>query len=271
MNDSHSPDRERDHHLWSAKKWSMVTPPMRPSARELAFTERELAGAGFGRGASALILGSTPELRSLALKSGLLTTGCDIDADFWRAMTLLRTTDGPEEFIHSNWLDIGEDRLFDIILADCALPMLGIEDCRRLVFKISGWLRDGGVSMQRIQWANESLTLDSIDSAMEAYREDPPGISLNLYLIFLCESLRNLRHPEMTNREFFESVVSPRLLPEEVERLRPFAVDRKFHYPRRDDLMALLESKFTIVSEERSAGPGVWDTASVVVLKNKDR
>jgi hypothetical protein len=271
MNDSNSPDRERDHHLWSAKKWSMVTPPMRPSARELAIIEGELSGAGFGPGASALILGSTPELRSLALKIGLTATGCDLDADFWQAMTLLRTVDGPEEFIHSNWLDIGDDRLFDVVLGDFALSMLGFEDCSRLVPKIAGWLRNAGVSIQRIQWANESLTLDSIDSAMKAYREDPPGISLNLYLIFLAESLRNLHRPDMTNREFFESAVFPRLLPEEVERLRPFAVDRKFHYPRRDQIMALLESRFTIVREEMSSGPGVWGTASVVVLKVKDR
>ncbi len=271
MNESDAYDRERDLQLWSAKKWSMVTPPMRPSARELAVFEREIAGAGIGPGAEALILGATPELRSLALRLGLRTTGCDVDRNFWQAMTLLRTAEGPEGFVHSNWLEFQADRSFDVILADCALSMLGLEDCRTLVSRIPGWLRDDGFSIQRVLWANEDLTLDSIDAAMKAYRETPPGISLNLYLIFLAESLRNIQNPDMTNREFFEARVFPRLEPAEIELLKPFVMDRKFHYPRRKDLLAIIESRFEIVREEKSFGPGIWGTASVVVLKKRRR
>jgi hypothetical protein len=89
---------------------------MQPSPRELAFTERALIGAGLRNGAAALILGATPELRSLALKHGLKTTGCDIDGNFWHATTRLRTVEGREELIHSSWLDLPVDRRYDVDL-----------------------------------------------------------------------------------------------------------------------------------------------------------
>ena len=262
-------DRERELHLWSAKKWSFVTPPMRPSAAELAFYEKALIEFCPGERANALILGATPELRSLALKHRLRTTGCDIDAGFWRAMTLLRTIEGEEEFIHGNWLEMAEDLCFDVILGDCALAMLSWEDDRLLVPKIHALLGDGGVSIQRLLTANEALTPNDIGPAMEAYRKDGQGLSLNLYLIFLAESLRNLFHPQMTNREFFESTVFPHLTPAEIERQRPFLIERKFTYPRRTDLEALLERHFTVVRTAESAGPGVWGTAWMCVLKKK--
>lgn len=73
---------------------------MRPAAAELAFYEKALIEFCPGKGAKALILGATPERRSLALKHGLRTTGCDVDAGFWHAMSFLRTVEGEEEFIH---------------------------------------------------------------------------------------------------------------------------------------------------------------------------
>jgi hypothetical protein len=269
MNENNAEGRERDLRLWSAKKWSMVTPPMRPSPRELAFTERALIGAGLRNGAAALILGATPELRSLALKHGLKTTGCDIDEGFWHAMTLLRTVEGREEFIRSNWLDLPGDRRYDVILGDCALSMLSWEDCQALISKLSTLLNHDGFSIQRLQTANEELSLDSIGPAMDSYRRNDPGISLNLYLVFLAESVRNLTRPEMTNREFFETMIFPHLTPGEIERLRPFLMDRKFTYPRQNDLMALIQPHFMIVGEEMSSGPGIWDTARMVVLKKR--
>jgi hypothetical protein len=262
-------DRERELHLWSAKKWSFVTPPMRPSAAELAFYEKALLEASLPEGASALILGATPELRSLALKHRLRTTGCDIDAGFWHAMTLLRTVGGEEEFIHGNWLDIPGESRFDVILGDCSLMMLSWEDCRALVPKLWALLKDGGVSIQRLLTANEALTLDDIGPAMEAYRKDGQRLALNLYLIFLVESLRNLYRPEMTNREFFESAVFPHLTPAEIELQRPFIIERKFTYPQRTDLEALLERHFTVVRTEESFGPGIWGVAWMSVLKKK--
>jgi hypothetical protein len=264
-------DRERDLQLWSAQKWAKVTPPMRPSAGELAFVERVLLEAKPRPGATALILGATPELRSLALKHRLKTAGCDIDENFWHAMTLLRTVEGEEEFIHANWLDIDRDRRFDFILGDCAFTMLSWEDTETLVPRLHEVLANGGVSVQRILTADEALTAASIGPAMEEFRESGPGISLNLYLFFLAGSIQNTYYPEMMNREFFESIVFPYLREEEAASLRPFLIDRKFNYPPRDKMMSLLERYFTIVEEEPCSGPGTWGTASMFVLKKKVR
>jgi len=264
-------DREKDLKLWSIKKWQSVTPPMRPSQEEMASFEKALIDSGLKEGAEALILGATPELRSLTLKLKLKTTGCDIDKEFWEAMTFLRTFEGAEEFIHGNWLDLDEDRQYDFILADCSLTMLSWEEIQILVPKLRSLLKDGGLSIQRILNANPNLDLDSISEAMDSYRKDNPGISLNLYLYFLAESLRNTLQPEMTTREFFEAFVFPRLKPEETDKLKPYLVDRKFSYPPREDLLTLIEESFVVVSEVKSSGPGLWDTAWIYVLKKKSQ
>jgi len=220
-------------------------------------------------GMSALILGSTPELRSLALKHRLATTGCDIDDGVWMALTSLRTFEGEESFIHGNWLNLTESVRYDVILADCSFNMLTWDEMSILAAKVRALLKEDGVSIQRIQAAPESLTLDMIGQAVASYRREGHKMPLFFYIIFLGEALRNLYRPEMTNREFFEWAVFPHLTPEEGARMRPALVDRKFGYLKWADMRALLERHFTIVREEKSTEPGIWDTASIFVLKRK--
>jgi len=267
--DSVSP-QAREHYLkFFAQRWAAVTPPMRPSGEELVRYEKAILGTNPHDGATALILGSTPELRSLALKHRLKTTGCDIDDGVWSALTSLRTTEGEEDFIHGNWLNLPESRQYDFILGDCSFNMLTWDEMQKLAAKVRALLKEDGVSIQRIQAAPESLTLDTIGKAVDAYRRSGFKMPLFFYLIFLCEALRNVFRPEMNNREFFESMVFPHLTPEEAAQMRPALVDRKFGYPKWKDMLALLERHFTIVHEEKSTEPGIWDTASVFVLKRK--
>lgn len=242
---------------------------MRPSPAELVRYERALLGAKPRQGATALILGSTPELRSLALKYGLATTGCDIDDGVWKALTSLRTVAGEESFIHGNWLNLPETDGYDFILGDCSFNMLPWEQMQILAAKIQVLLPADGVSIQRIQAAPESLTLGMIEQAVLSYRRNNFPMPLFFYLIFLCEALRNLYRPELNNREFFEGTVLPCLTPEEAAQMRPALIDRKFYYPKWQDMRALLGRHFSIVSEEKSTEPGIWDTASIFVLKKK--
>ena len=252
-----------------AQRWAAVTPPMRPSREELVRYEKAILGAKPRDGATALILGATPELRSLALKHRLETTGCDIDDGVWKALTSLRTVEGEEDFIQGNWLNLPESRRYDFILGDCSFNMLTWDEMQKLAAKVRALLKEDGVSIQRIQAAPESLTLESIGQAAAAYRRGGFKMSLYFYLIFLGEALRNLFRPEMNNREFFESVVFNYLTPDEAAQMRPALIDRKFGYPKWKDMLALLERHFTIIHEEKSTEPGIWDTASVFVLKRK--
>ena len=242
---------------------------MRPSREELVRYEKAVLEVKPRHSSTALILGSTPELRSLALKHHLETTGCDIDDGVWKALTSLRTVEGEEDFIHGNWLNLPESRRYDFILGDCSFNMLTWDEMKKLAAKVRTLLKEDGVSIQRIQAAPESLTLESIGQAAIAYRRGGFEISLFFYLIFLCEALRNLFRPEMNNREFFESVVFNYLTPDEAAQIRPALLDCKFGYPKWKDMLALLERRFRIVREEKSTEPGIWDTASVFVLKRK--
>jgi len=265
------PDREKDFHLWSAKKWSFVTPPMRPAPEDLAFYEEALLESKPAAGGTALILGATPELRSLALKFGLRPAGCDVDADFWQAMTYLRTVEGEEDFIHGDWLDLPAVPRYDIILADCSLTMLEWKKMEVFVPRLRAMLKRGGISVQRIQHANDRLTMEHIVPALESYRRDDSSMSISLYLTFLVESLRNSYHPRMTYREFNEAFVLPHLTPDEAGRLRPMLVDRRFFYPPRKNFMALLEESFVVSRIRECTGPGVWGTAEMVVLGPRDK
>jgi hypothetical protein len=267
--DSISP-QAREHYLkFFAQRWAAVTPPMRPSREELVRYEKAMLRAKPRDGATALILGATPELRSLVLKYHLATTGCDIDDNVWKALTSLRTVEGEEDFIHGNWLNLPESRQYDFILGDCSFNMLTWDEMQKLAAKVRALLKEDGVSIQRIQAAPESLTLEMIGQAVAAYRRGGFEMPLFFYLIFLGEALRNLFRPEMNNREFFESFVLPHLTPEETARMRPALVDRKFGYAKWKDMRALLERHFTIIHEEKSTEPGIWDTASIFVLRRK--
>jgi len=267
--DSVSP-QAREHYLKQfAQRWAAVTPPMRPSPAELVRYEQALLESKPRQGATALILGSTPELRSLALKHALVTTGCDIDDGVWKALTSLRTVAGEESFIHGNWLNLPESSRYDFILCDCSFNMLPWEQMQILAAKIQVLLPAGGVSIQRIQAAPESLTLGMIEQAVLSYRRNNFPMPLFFYLIFLCEALRNLYRPELNNSEFFESFVFPQLTPQEKAQIRPALVDRKFYYPKWQDMRTLLGRHFSIVSEQKSTEPGIWDTASIFVLKRK--
>ena len=260
----------REHYLRQfAQRWAAVTPPMRPSEVEMARYEKALLEARPRRSATALILGATPELRSLALKYHLAATGCDIDDNVWKALTILRTVEGEEGFIHGNWLNLPESPRYDFILGDCSFNMLTWDEMQILAAKVRALLKDNGVSIQRIQAAPETLTLDRIEPAVASYRRGGLKMPLFFYLIFLCEALRNLFRPEMNNRKFFESFVLPHLTAEEAAQMRPALVDRKFGYARWKDMRALLESQFAIAHEDKSTEPGIWDTASIFVLKRR--
>jgi hypothetical protein len=262
-------DSAQEQYLRIAERWSAVTPPVRPTAEDLACFEQALLDARLGRGAPALILGSTAELRSLAHKHGLATTCCDVDKDVWIAVSGLRTVVGEETFIHGNWLDLTPSPRYDLILGDCSLNMLTLEEIEVLVPRLEALLNPGGVCLQRINVRNESLTLDSIRQAIHSYRSDGCAVPLFAYLVFLGESLRNEHHPEMTMRQFLESFVYPHLTPDELAPMKPMAIDWSFGYPRPRDMMALLKRHFAVTNVQKSAGPGTWDTTSIYTLKKR--
>ncbi|MEM9459448.1 MAG: class I SAM-dependent methyltransferase [Myxococcota bacterium] len=248
-----------------AARWATMTPPIRPSREDQARFARALDDAPLPRDARVLLLGSTPELRSMVLERGHRLTGCDIDDLFWHAMARLRTTDGPETFIHGNWLDLVEGH-YDLVLGDCAFNMLGWDDMGRLVPKIAALLDRGGRAIFRIQARNPDHDLRTLEDAIADFPAERTGQAFLVAHHFLVESLRSTLHPEMTNRQFYEAVVSRFLSPEQLQRLLPLTRDKRNFYPEMSALQALLRRDFEIAHQQPCPSPGAWDTAHLFVL-----
>jgi len=216
-------------------------------------------------GADALLLGSTPELRSLVAEHGLRLTGADIDPVFWEAMGRLggRPDDG---FIAGDWLDLPEGRTWDVILGDCALNMLPWPRMQVMIARLARMLPAGGTALFRLQAIDPTIELDTLRAA---FADWPGPRTTRGFLVahhFLVESLRNATRPELTNRAFFEAVVAELLTPDELRALSPLLRDRRNCYPPLGDLIAALEAHFEIVDRQPCLDPGAGATASFFVL-----
>lgn len=262
-------DGAQAQYLAIARRWSAITPPVRPSAEDVGCFERAILESRLGDGASALILGSTPELRSLAHTHRLATTCCDIDKNVYVAVSTLRTAQGEETFIHENWLNLTPPPQYDLIVGDLSLNMLTPQQIEELVPRLAALLSAGGVCVQRVNVVDENLTLDSIGPAIELCRRAAFAPPLLNHLTFLVESLRNDHFPEMTMGQFFEELLYPRLVDGESEHLKPLAVRMKFGFLRPDAMAALLSRHFVVTRTARSEGPGTWQTTRIYTLRKK--
>jgi len=223
--------------------------------------------ANMPEGAHVLLLGSTPELRTLVAAHGHRLTGCDVDDAFWHAMSRLCTASGPEEFIHCNWLELPAEGTYDLVLGDCALNMLNWEDMGRMVPRLARMLRAGGRAVFRIQASNPTLSLGTLAEAIEGYPRARTERAFLVALHFLVESLRSTLHPELTNREFYETVVSRFMEPDELRQLLPLTRDRRNFYPQLSALEALFQQDFEVIEHAPCSGPEAWGTTHLFVLE----
>lgn len=251
-----------------AQRWRNMPVGIRPPQLDITIYEQAILVANPQPDATVLLLGSTPELRDLALRLKLKLTGCDVDATFWQAMSRLVSAEGEEAFIHTNWLELSPDHQYDFIIGDCPLNMLTWGEIRELVPKLREMLTSDGRMILRLQSANGQLTMDTLKQAITDYSQERTGRSFLAHLHCLTESLRNIHSPEQTRREFYESVVFQYLNPEERESLRPMLRDRRNCYPDHQDLNDLLLQNFEILQCEPSAAP-TWGTANIYVLQSK--
>lgn len=106
-------------------QWARRKPPARPSAGDLAQYEATLPNeSALGYPPCCLILGCTPELRSLAHRRGLRVVCADSDGLMFEAMGSMVEPRRREEFLHTDWFDISGDRLYDIVLGDGSFNMV---------------------------------------------------------------------------------------------------------------------------------------------------
>ena len=174
-----------------AEFWGRLKPPTRPSAGDLAQYEATLrAEPERGHPASCLILGSTPELRSLAHRRGYRVVCADSDGLMFEALTSMVQPGGPEEFLHTDWLEISGDRRYDIVLGDGAVNMVPIERLGEFLGAMARVTEPGGAAVLRVHLQTDP-PFASIEEIVAWYRRDHrgkpffPAIRTPLYMLLM--------------------------------------------------------------------------------------
>lgn len=140
-----------------AKNWHLFLPPARPSQGEMAQYEQAILSyvKGF-KNINWGLLGSTPELRSLAAKYHREILCIDKDRDVFETLRALVNLRYPEKFLCSDWLAVKEMKPVDIFFADGSMNMLPPVNHKIFFKKIHNWLTPHGWLFIRIHLAGAS-------------------------------------------------------------------------------------------------------------------
>jgi hypothetical protein len=139
-------------HEWNAERarnWHLFRPPARPSPGEVsryAAALRDAAGAGpWG------LLGSTPELRSLAAGANRPLICIDRDPDVFTTLrSLVTVLGGDERFVCSDWVAAELPEPLSVVMGDGSINMLPPERHESFLSAVHGMLEPGGLALLRV-------------------------------------------------------------------------------------------------------------------------
>jgi hypothetical protein len=144
-----------------ARHWHLFLPPARPSHGELRHYERAaLAEVTAAAGAWAL-LGSTPEIRSLATRRRQSLTCIDVDAGVFDALAALVEPRCTARLVCADWLAAEWDAPFDVVFADGSVNMLPPDEQEILLQRAHAMLVPGGLALFRVHLATEPRFRDA--------------------------------------------------------------------------------------------------------------
>lgn len=133
-------------------RWDRFLPPARPSSDEVEHYRRLALGhADAGRGWA--LLGSTPEIRSLAARHDRQLTAIDSDPDVFDALASLVEPSCTAQLICTDWLELEPEPSWDVVFGDGALNMLPPGSHEPLLQQVHAMLAPGGVALIRVHIA----------------------------------------------------------------------------------------------------------------------
>lgn len=155
-----------DHWPLHARRWSLVGPPLRPCAEDVAITQAEVAPLGDAP-VHALVLGVTPELVALRLPAGSTVTAIDRSP----AMIASLFVAAPDRrALVGDWLSLPLPHAsIDLVVGDGVCSLLAVEDYGALAAELARVLRPGGRVVLRLFAAPaRAETLDDVRAALPA-------------------------------------------------------------------------------------------------------
>lgn len=159
-----------------AQVWKRFTPLIRPSERGLRIYAQHLEQARNKGAGAVLVLGATPELRSLALHRGFKVVYADRDPLMIQAMNLLMDYSGVdgtlETSLECDWLRIPHKlSTFKVVLGDSSLNHLSMGQMETLLAKLGGLITDSGSLCLRVITYPRSRKQSTVEEIFTAYRE----------------------------------------------------------------------------------------------------
>ena len=141
-------------HTWNeerARNWHLFRPPARPSRGEVLHYAAALVDAP--RATPWGLLGSTPELRSLAGSERKPLVCIDRDPMVFSVLGELVTTPGAETFVCSDWLSATAPAPLSAVMGDGSINMLPPECHEGFLSRVHGMLAPGGLALLRVHVA----------------------------------------------------------------------------------------------------------------------
>lgn len=255
-------DEQHDVEETFIKLWGSIGEPQRPSEAVKAFYARWLDKARQKGDKYVLVLGSTPEIRDIALSRGMIPVCCDLSRPIWEKMTSLMAESGEEEFIQCNWLEIPPDRTYRYIAGDNSTVFLSPEQQELLIRRLAGILDEGGVLALRVNITPYSRDMSAFTDALELYRQgkwDGSDESFFNSLVILTTSLGAEHYPSMGKFELFDRVLRAYMSDDEYAKIAPHCHKFKSYAPPKSQLEELFARHLRIVDVMKQEGQMYWD------------
>src|SRR3989338_9973920 len=162
-----------DKYKWdgiAARIWRYSRTPSRPHKSDIAFIEGIIKNLIRHKKPKVLILGSTPELRDICIKYGLIPTVVDYSRYNFKHLKGQMKRRGKEILVVQDWRKMNLNKKFDIILGDLSLNMVGFKDQKIILRKLSKLAESKGFIAHRT-WLYEESRYASLNELIEAHRK----------------------------------------------------------------------------------------------------
>jgi hypothetical protein len=227
-----------------------------------------------------LVLGSTPELRTMLYRYGASPVVVERNADAYAAMTKLVPPGAREIWHQADWLRMRPEGRFDVVLADMVLSNLPFGAAQEgLLRRVRDLLTDDGVFVTRVESIKPShvkLTLDEFFARFDKLEADDATVARFWDTAWITD---NLDHPGIRVRPVYEAVIRHakhtghpvinRILERGGVR---FPLDMAWSTHREANLLRLLEASFRIdgVGYDSGLHPDVRDFPRIYRLVKRE-
>lgn len=264
---------------WStdlARAWSLYVPPARPSAGETRLYQQLIEEHRLYNSSHWLLLGSTPEIRSLSGRYARTLLAVDINPGVFAELAALVDPIGEERLVCGDWSAIELPSPVSAGFADGSFTMVHPRGHDTLIRNIARMFVPGGIFVVRVH-LRVNPPFSSAEELFEALRKHGSAESIVtrarscLDMLWLNPETGHISVPDMNARirMLHERGV---LSDEEYAPFSRLASYNKLdlYYSTRDSFEALISPYFEIVSHSTSGDYTGHELHPIYVLKRRD-